>query len=426
MIFAAFACLLLLSACGAEGNPDTSDPVNTPTVTEPTAQQSLSSEASYQVSVVDALGNPCNSGIIVRFMQGSTQVSMQVVGENGMAVKTLPRDHYTVELAFTGDEDAYYYSQEGLELTSDVTQLQVVLSRTVGTDVRPLYTGEMMHDAYPVEEGCTHVKLSAGRNYYLFTPRQAGMYEISVPEGAAAVGYYGAPHYVQEYSAAEVVDNKIRISVKADMIGTGDTGTTVLVIGLDSEADAEAILAVVRIGEPAWDVSDEPWTIYQTTAQLSPFKLDEGKKLKDFDVMASSDAYQLVYNETDGFYHLNTADGPLVLVRLTQPSKYLDELSTVAEKSHICKYFYDADGKFVKKESYNECLENYFACADELTGTYPLTEDLKYIIQQRGDYYGWWNTQSGSGCIFLDSNGMVLPGLNTDIAWLFICCYESN
>lgn len=422
LILTAALCLVILSACGASGNPDASG--QTPSTTLSPTQGTLSADAEYQVCVVDALGNPCGSGVIVRFMQGDTQASMQVVGENGVAVKTLPRDSYTVELAFTGDEAAYHYQAEGLELTAQNTQIQVTLAQAVTGQGRELHAKDRAYAAYPVAEGCTYVKLSDGRNYFLFTPRQAGMYEISVPDGSAVVGYYGAPHFVQEYSAVEVIDNKMRISVKASMIGSGDTGTTVLVIGLDSEGDSECTLSVQRIGEPAWDVSDEPWMIYQTTAQLAPFTLSEGTQLKDFDVTASTDTYQLVYNEADGFYHLNSTDGPLVLVRLTQPSKYLDKLDTVAEKSHVCKYFYDENGKFVKKESYNECLMEYFACVDELSGTYPLTEDLKYIIQQRGEYYGWWNTESGSGCIFRDENGMVIPGLNTEIAWLFICCYE--
>lgn len=424
LILTAAICLLAFCACGASGDTDDTNPAQTPSTAAPTTQSTLSAEVEYQVSVVDALGDPCGSGVIVRFMQGDTQISMQVVDGNGIAAKTLPRDSYTVELAFTGDESAYHYSVEGLNLTAENTQLQVTLAQAITATGRELHAKDKAYDAYPVEVGCTYVKLAAGRNYFLFTPQQAGMYEFSVPEGTATVGYYGAPHFVQEYSAVEVVDNKIQISVKASMIGTGDTGTTVLVIGLDSEAETECILAIERIGEPAWDVSDEPWMIYRTTAQLSPFTLSADIKLKDFDVTASTDAYQLVFNETDGFYHLNSVDGPLVLVRLTQPSKYLDKLSTVVEKSHVCKYFYNEDGSFLKKESYNECLLEYFACADELSGTYPLTEDLKYIIQQRGDYYGWWNTESGSGCIFTDENGFVLPGLNPEIAWLFICCYE--
>ena len=79
--------------------------------------------------------------------------------------------------------------------------------------------------------------------------------------------------------------------------------------------------------------------------------------------------------------------------------------------------------KFLKKESYSECLLKYIENVDEETGVYPLTEDLKYIIQSRGEYVGWWNPTS-SQFIFKDPMGNAMAGLNAENAWLFMCCYE--
>ena len=62
---------------------------------------------------------------------------------------------------------------------------------------------------------------------------------------------------------------------------------------------------------------------------------------------------------------------------------------------------------------------------DEESGLYPLTEDLKYIIQMRGDHYGWFDTGKG-GYIFLDGNGNPISGINHDISWLFMCGYLEN
>ena len=59
---------------------------------------------------------------------------------------------------------------------------------------------------------------------------------------------------------------------------------------------------------------------------------------------------------------------------------------------------------------------------DANAGVYPLTEDLKYIIQQRGDYYGWWNAGS-KGYIFLDAQGVADLTINPEVAWLFACAY---
>ena len=59
---------------------------------------------------------------------------------------------------------------------------------------------------------------------------------------------------------------------------------------------------------------------------------------------------------------------------------------------------------------------------DENEGVYPLTKDLKYIIQQRGEYVGWWDIES-NGYIFKDADGNNLADINADIAWLMMCCY---
>jgi len=129
-------------------------------------------------------------------------------------------------------------------------------------------------------------------------------------------------------------------------------------------------------------------------------------------------------NETDKTYHLNTADGPQVLVRLGAKAevKYLASFETVLERSGVSKYFYDENGEFIKKESYSECLLKYIENVDEESGMYPLTEDLKYIIQSRGDHSGWWSDDDAL-YLFKNENGEKVPGINADIAWLFMCCY---
>jgi len=391
-----------------------------------------STDAAYQVTVVDAAGNPYTKGVIVRFLQDGQQAAMQVVGENGVAEKVMAKGDYTVELMFTDAGAAYYYDQSDLTLSADKTQLQIVLTYATGENAQTLHAQGTEHEAYPVTVGSTHVKLTAGeRSYFLFTPTEAGTYKVSMAEEGTQVGYYGAPHYVQESSAAEVVDNAFTVSVRAGMIGSGNTGTTVLVIGVDSESATEGTLTITRTGDPEYSVEDEPWTVYQATAALTEYKLPAGAALKEFDLTAA-EPYTLVLNETDGFYHLDSADGPLVLVRLGEKSggsKYLDSFETIVNHSGVVKYFFDAEGNFEKKESYTECLlayigytdqgtnEKHPGCMDPDSGLYPLTEDLKYIIQQRGDYVGWWDPQEDL-YLFAD-----LPGINQENAWLFMCCY---
>lgn len=383
-------------------------------------------ETAYKVSVVNANNDPYTTGVVVRFLKDGQQAAMQVVGENGVAEKTLATGEYTVELTFTGNADDYYYDKTDLKLTAEKTELSIVLAEKTGEGVPLLYGSDGVTTyAYDVNVGSTYIELEDGRNYFLFTPQTPGLYKFTTTDATAAIGYYGAPHFVQENSAAEVVDNSFSISVRASMIGTNGTGTTVIVIGVDKGENANCILNVIRVGDPEHSIEDEPWMIYSAKTEPKPYTLPADAKIGEFDLTADSSKYDLVYNETDGYYHLDSADGPLVLVRLGQDSKYLACFKTILENSGVVKYFFNEDGSFQKKESYSECLLQYIENMDETNGVYPLTEDLKYIIQQRGDHSGWFDPEE-SLYLFKDTDGNNLPGINAEISWLFMCCYISG
>lgn len=410
--------VLLLSACGGGDNTETT-------------QETESADAVYTVNVKDALGNAYKSGIVVKFMQNGAQAAMQVVNEQGVAQKVLPKGEYTVELMYTDNDASYYYDTTDITLTAEKTTLDITLNYQTGESTNTLFapgiTGDKKdYPAYSVTAGSTYVKLKAGdRNFFLFAPAVAGTYEFSVIGGTTAIGYYGAPHFVQGMHVGDhaVENNKFSISVSASMIGTNGTGTTVLVIGIDAlENTAECILAIERIGDPEHTLADEPWQIYQATTVPAPYKLPAGASLVEFDLTAATETYGLVYNEADGFYHLNAKDGPLVLVRLGEDSKYLASFKTILDNSGVTKYFFDENGEFVRKESYSECLLQYIANMDADNGLYPLTKDLEYIIKQRGEYVGWFDSTQ-SLYLFKDSAGNPVPGINAEISWLFMCCY---
>ncbi len=402
----ALLLVLLLTGCG-----------------EAPAAETLSQEAEYRVTVADALGVPYTSGVIVSFCQDGKQVAMQPVDANGVAAKTLTRGDYTVELVFTGEEGQYHYEKEGLILTAETTELTVELAMTVLGEGQKLYVPEGETLAYGVGDGSNYLPLQEGkRNYFLYTPTAAGTYEFALLGEGVTIGYYGAPHFVQSESAAEVTDNKFSLSIRADMIGTGNTGTTVLVIGVDAAGADSTVLTIQRTGDPEWSVSDEPWHIYQPTVQLAAYSLPTGAKLKNFDIKAAAADYPLVYNEADGFYHLNDANGPLVLMYLGEDVQYLDCFKTILDHTGVNRYFFDENGEFIRKEDYVDCLMKYIECMDEDKGVYPLTEDLKYILQMEGEDSGWFDTDN-SLYLFKDDNGNYVDGINNEISWLFMCCY---
>ena len=377
-------------------------------------------DAAYKVSVVDGSGNPYTSGVIVRFLKDGVQAAMQKVGENGVAEKTLAKDDYTVELMFTDSADKYHYEKEGLTLSADKTELQIVLYYTAAQS-QTLSAQGKEYEAYRVATGSTYVNLTAGdRSYFLFSPTEAGTYQFSAEGEGVQIGYYGAPHFVQETNVAEdLKDNTFTQSITAGMIGTDGTGTATLVIGIDSDAADSCVLSVERIGDPAWSLEDEPWTEYVCKNEIKPFTLDikDGQKLTYVDIRGKTEDYNIVLNETDGYYHLNTADGPVIYINLGKDAPNAS-LQTVimgdgaAGGAPIRHYFFDENNKFIKKEDYTNILTNYFDNMDENYKVYPLNEDLVYIITNACS--GWW-TSSDPNYIF--------DGCNPDLGWLFACCY---
>ena len=394
--------ILVLTGCGGS---------------EPAPAVQSDGTVEYKVTLTDALGNVYSDGIIVKFLQDGQEIAMQVVAADGTAVKKLPAGDYAVELVYTASDAPYSYEADSLTVTAEAPALTIMMMQNVKLETVSLFADSKEHEAYVISTGCTNVSLHAGeRTYFLFTPDQAGNYEFGVEGDVATVGYYGAPHFVQRASAVEVVNNKVQVSVSASSLGS------TLVIGLDSDGAESCVLTAERIGEAIKTIADEPWHTYMKTVELSPYTLPAGAALKEFDLTAESDAYKLVLNETDGFYHLDSADGPLVLVRLAGELEYMATYKTILDRTGVVKYFYDEKGEFIRKENYTDCLLEYIPNADETAGVYPLTEDLKYIIQQSGDHSGWWEFD-GPGYIFMDEGGNKVANINPEIAWLFMCCY---
>ncbi|MBO5417608.1 MAG: hypothetical protein J6A50_03265 [Clostridia bacterium] len=390
-------------------------------------------KALYSVAVKDAVGNPYTEGVIVKFMKDGAQAAMQNVNDKGVAEKLLEKGDYTVELMLTSDEELYY-DKSNLSLSAEKLELEIIMAKTVSGEPESLFAYSILdetskdHNAYSVGVGSNYVTLTAGeRNYFIFTPSEAGKYEFSFTGAEGVIGYYGAPHFVQQFSSEEPVDGKFAVSIKESMISSDSaSGTTRLVIGVDAGADVTGgFLSIIRIGDPDWSVDDEPWTVYPSPDGVDAYKLPADSELKEFDLTAE---YTLVLNNTDGYYHLDSENGPLVLVRLSEDSKYIASFKTILDTIGVNKYFYDENGKFVKKENYSDALLAYIALADEESGVYPLNEDLKYIIQQYGDHMGWWdeNRANGGNYLFVDESGAKITGINHELAWLLMCCYTPS
>lgn len=419
-------CVLIIVLCVVGGS--SGDPNDNPATSGPTETTGAPSEVTYSVSVVDPQGNPWSTDVVVNFLKDGQVAAMQTLNDQGVAEKTLEAGKYTVELAFTDTENTYYYDTENLTLTAQAPSIEIVVSFAVSQQTKDITAfSDVKNDhctytAHYITTGDSYTKLDTqDRNYFIFVPQESGLYQFSV-SGNCEIGYYGNTYFVQNTNLGEEnEDGSFTVSVSPGMINL-EGSTTEMVIGVDANGDTDCTITITRIGDHILTVEDYPWNIYEATAELAAYKLPEGTNLVDFDVTAPTDTYTLVYNETDGFYHMDSADGPLVYVKLGVESEYLDSFQTVLENSGISRYFYKENGDFDYKVSYTECLLEYIACMDTVSGVYPMTEDLKYIIQMRGEYVGWWDSESPT-FLFYDKDGNPVVGLNTEIAWLFPCCY---
>lgn len=423
-IFVIF-CLLTLSSCKQDVQPATTTlPLN-----------SAPAELTYTVEIVDSAGKPVADGVVVSFLQGNVPVGKESPCVDGVAQVKLPAGIYRLELRFTDENVSYHHNATSVSLTPDQPTAKVILASLPVTEQKrfseydPVTGEEITYTELLdyVDVGYTCLELEPGvRHYVYFVPHEPGLYRFSVVESVANLGYYGSAYYIQDVSLAEPdEDGSLTINISKNMLSVQDSEAGALVLGVGADTQMECFIQIERISEPKPTIEDMPWDIYQPSVEPQPYSLPRGTKLMDFDLTATSEVYKLVLNAEDGFYHMGSADGPMVYAKLGLRSGYLDSIETILKSAGISRYFFDCNGDFLHRESYTECLLEYIANMDASAGVYPLTQDLVYIIQQHGAYVGWWD-RSGQTYLFVDENGIPIQGVNSDIAWLFLCCYASD
>ena len=376
----------------------------------------------YTVSVEDYKGGPVE-GVIVRLIDASGNLfKAQPVGVSGEKIAgradftDVKSGSYTVELFSTVGKTLNYESVTVSEANKQVT---VRVLDKVGEKSYPLYGAVDDNTfAYTVNgKGGYSIDLTSGINYVVFFADTKGIYELSVSGGA--IGYYGNPMNV--FSGAIEGDNDMTfvLSETKIKIEMPDVNTP-YVIGISSETAATVTFTANQVsGLPNRPIYQE-WYSVSAKELLSQYTLDtDNYRLVDVDVKSRSLTVEL---GEDGFYY--TGDGKLVVLRIASSSPYIDSLAMMAGLINenvggtVGGYVYDEDGNFVRKESYNEMISDYYEYADEATGVYPLTEELANAIKAIGTFRGWWS--DGGASIFDDQTK---PLVNKDIAWLLMCAY---
>ncbi|MBR4881072.1 MAG: hypothetical protein IKU19_04010, partial [Clostridia bacterium] len=148
---------------------------------------------------------------------------------------------------------------------------------------------------------------------------------------------------------------------------------------------------------------------YENTAKVEPFTY-EGNVDELVGVDTFDDVVDTAVLGADGFYHLNSVNGPILYANIND-----EFMSLVAAQSYgQLKYvIYDEDGNASSIIDYTFAFMDYQDAADQNTFLYPLTADLMAIFQNVGENYGWYGASGWVG------------GEEAD-AWMFACYYDEN
>lgn len=403
---------------------------DTPSVETPPVQES--GKATYTIRVVDYQGNVPAVDVLVEVKKDGATVGMKKADAAGCVSFELDKGDYTfIPTAAKGE---FYYDAKECRLSAEKTEARVTLYTVAGNKqtIYPHFESigdRIAYDAASVFEGATYVEIDRDdMSYYIFAPTRGGIYRIRyIADEELTLGYFGDANVVLAQSAAKVENGAFDVEVQNGSVGMeGAGGTLRMVIGLGSATVDGAILVIERIADPTPILE---WTDY------FPGKLPTDPVRSDYlnhelvDISITDPSVKVVYNAADGLYHYGAADGPVVFVRISSPSKYLASFTEICDTTRMYKLFYEGE-KLVKKESYNEMIAAYTAICDG-NGVVPLTDDLIYMIKNCAEQMGWFNIDAqGNGILTTDKDGnatgVTAANLVKDNAYLFACCYVNE
>lgn len=389
-------------------------------------------KVEYSVTVYNANGDGL-SGIEVVFAKAGTEVAKVKTDNSGKAAAKLESGDY--DFAIEG-MDSYYLSSD----VSSLTALNVAAKVTLvpyASSPEYVYPAQaevapsggapgILAGVYSMNTGSLRIPVEKDKmRYVFFRPTEGGIYRFYVDSDKVEVGYYGGSFFVSNSNTGTMLDDgSMELTVLQSSIGN----TMVLGYRSTSAAVTECTITIKKHADIGLTLEELEWTPYKPDAKFEKIETPEGYLVSmDLQVFSPLDpAYaeiQVFFNEKDGYYHLESADGPILYVRIGSKSSYLDSLTAIVGTSNLGRYIYDENGEFVMKERYNEIIFAYAEAADDKYNVYPLDEDLCYILKGLADI-GWYD-RSSPNYIFKMYQGeevisMIVMPYN---GWLFPCVY---
>lgn len=395
----------------------------------------LDGKIIYKIKVVDPDGKAARN-IIVELYDGEKKIAMKMTDDEGTVKCSEEHPVEAGEAPFTvklisPDGKSLSYDQESAVIADGAEEITLQLYRTTdGLPTEPLYVdGDEPTMAPIVSDGRYRVDLKAGKNYFVFYATSRGQYKINSDAVGALLGYYGAPFFVQDNNIASldgtgevfITDGELYFNIRAFNASDDYHSASRYVIAISVDSAVSASIEISKLDKELPLSKEElPWEDIMLPADPAPFtpSFTVGSAEELTPVSITDPDFKAVYNAADGFYHVGTADGPVILVKLSVDSEYLASFKKIMETTQFSGYVYAENGDLLAKKNYHGMMEKYIEAAGDL-GVYPLTPYLKDAITTVGNAWGWY-TEGGANNIF---TGKLTAPVITENAYLFACCY---
>jgi hypothetical protein len=197
-------------------------------------------------------------------------------------------------------------------------------------------------------------------------------------------------------------------------VQSGHIGNT-FVIGVDG-AVSSAFLTVERAGDPEHSIEHDPYTPVLDTMHEEYFADCVNWGYEGFVPFDMTSSHIPVYNEQDGYYHLDSKDGPLLFMDLKTDTEggFVASFKTICKTSPVSAYIYDENGNYSHKESYNGLFsQNHFEIV-------PVSRELARAVQNFGKAQGWFD-KGGPNYLF-----SAVPNAKEELLWLYACGYYTE
>ena len=432
----------LISLSGCKGNTSTNSSNSNANSNSVSTNSSSSLHApegtiQYKVQVLLPNGEKAGEGLQVQWCDDTNCFSANT-DANGVATTFLAPKEYDVHIYNYAET---YACELGLKSNKDNASIEVKLQEILN------YRGGTgsIEDPYVAHEGVYNVTLSdidtdakvAAPVFVGFVPNRPGKYIIeSWTENTDSintnVGYYGSnPHFYPE--VPDVIDDdsgdtdnfrlEFNISIE-EFVNTGEVDSSGNLI-YEKDANGNYISGgIYRFGIGATNIRREksfPIVIkYLEHYELPKINVEDvpvtetltkcenatdDKIWKDCKVNGLD---KVVYNETDGKYHLDNENGYVLYAKISTPSQFIDKAFTEVESAGSNALTLDNGTK-----DYTNFIATYADyCNDD--GVYPVTNELKTFLEFYFIFSSSWIT---SICETI---------IDEEYGWLFAVGYYAN